>query len=265
MQCAHFAFRAVCRTSLAKRFIFHSPKVIFTENGIECFIADDKNPVVFFCQNKPLNILFTVGNIVILLVSAEIYNISNFCGFYFIYPLFRYNDCFQQNEENRANTRNRRYRYENFFSFLLRFFDCNAMFFFFAFALQTFGFLFTFTSGYFFIFYPKSMKTKTPRSRYTCEVSVFVIWQSTFSRQSLLFLKSAVRLLPGADVVDVYLCAISFCTISGLFAASLCALDSLFRSNDFKYAAINTVAKDKMDDTIFIQSRSAKIVDRIPM
>ena len=93
----------------------------------------------------------------------------------------------------------------------------------------------------------------------------FVIWQSTFSRQSLLFLKSAVRLLPGADIVDVYLCVISFCTISGLFAASLCALDSLFRSNDFKYAAINTVAKDKMDDTIFIQSRSAKIVDRIPM
>lgn len=36
MQCAHFAFRAVCRTSLAKRFIFHSPKVLFTENGIEC-------------------------------------------------------------------------------------------------------------------------------------------------------------------------------------------------------------------------------------
>lgn len=30
--------------------------------------------------------------------------------------------------------------------------------------------LITFTSGYFFIFYPKSMKTKTPRSRYTCEV-----------------------------------------------------------------------------------------------
>ena len=58
------------------------------------------------------------------------------------------------------------------------------MFFRFAFALQTvgfrftlcfqsFGFLITFTSGYFFIFYPKSMKTKTPRSRYTCEVSVF--------------------------------------------------------------------------------------------
>lgn len=273
MQCAHFAFRAVCRTSLAKRFIFHSPKVIFTENGIECFIADDKNPVVFFCQNKPLNILFTVGNIVILLVSAENYDISDICGFYFIYPLFRYNDCFQQNEKNRANTRNRRYRYENFFSFLFPFFDCNAMFLFFAFALQTvgfrftlcfqsFGFLITFTSGYFFIFYPKSMKTKTPRSRYTCEVSVFVIWQSTFSRQSLLFLKSAVRLLPGADIVDVYLCVISFCTISGLFAAFLCALDSLFR---FKYAAINTVAKDKMDDTIFIQSRSAKIVDRIPM
>lgn len=137
------------------------------------------------------------------------------------------------------------------------------MFFFFAFALQTFGFRFalrfqsfgfliTFTSEFFLIFYPKSMKTKTPRSRYTCEVSVFfVIWQSTFSRQSLLFLKSAVRLLPGADIVDVYLCVISFCTISGLFVASLCALDSLFRSNDFKYAAINTVAKDKMDDTIF--------------
>lgn len=190
--------------------------------------------------------------------------------------LLRHNNCNQHKNKSNASANDRCSDSENFFSFLFPFFDCNAMFLFFAFALQTvgfrftlcfqsFGFLITFTSGYFFIFYPKSMKTKTPRSRYTCEVSVFVIWQSTFSRQSLLFLKSAVRLLPGADIVDVYLCVISFCTISGLFAASLCALDSLFRSNDFKYAAINTVTKDKMDDTIFIQSRSAKIVDRIPM
>ena len=98
----------------------------------------------------------------------------------------------------------------------------------------------------------------TSQPLYLRGVRFCATWQSTFSRQSLLFLKSAVRLLPGTDIVDAYLYVISFCTISGLFAASLCALDSLFRSNDFKYAAINTVAKDKMDDTIFIQSRSAK-------
>lgn len=111
----------------------------------------------------------------------------------------------------------------------------------------------------FFHILPEKYENKdTPQPLYLRGVRFCAIWQSTFSRQSLLFLKSAVRLLPGTDIVDAYLYVISFCTISGLFAASLCALDSLFRSNDFKYAAINTVAKDKMDDMIFIQSRSAK-------
>lgn len=112
--------------------------------------------------------------------------------------------------------------------------------------------------GIFHILPEKYENKDTPQPLYLRGVRFCATWQSTFSRQSLLFLKSAVRLLPGTDIVDAYLYVISFCTVSGLFAASLCALDSLFRSNDFKYAAINTVAKDKMDDAIFIQSRSAK-------